>query len=215
MMSSLSNKNKRKGFKQAMSAALPKKIVFSTDDSIGAAEKLVEDDLPFSASGIADISTAAPDLFPRLVPPSELQAQGLLPANIIVTSIDVEEGMHPQRRKKQRADAHVPAVVEEEQIVLDYGAGDDLIDTQREAPSPADGDADRRDWFTVESRWRTLPRVTDASRLQVGSLLGWTVGLFSLFLVYVSLTLRLAGSRYRPCHIYTGAPPERGTCREL
>lgn len=180
-MASLSNKNKRRGFKQAMTSVTLKKIVFAEDGEThaGALPPAVADELPFAGKTSADISNAAPNLFPRLVPPSELQEQGNLPPNMFVTSIDVEEGMHPPRRKnkKQRPEPYVSEVQEVEPIVLDYGYADDVIPSQREniAAIVEDTEAMEHDWSAVEARWDSLLKLTAISQVQRGTVLGWKV----------------------------------------
>ena len=91
-MASLRNKNKKKGFfKEAMMKGLSDgskaKIVFAEVDKEEEAE--VAEKKP-------------PAVLPRLVPPSELQAQGRLPKNVFVTSVDVEEGMWEGGGKKKK-----------------------------------------------------------------------------------------------------------------
>ncbi|THG98611.1 hypothetical protein EW026_g3616 [Hermanssonia centrifuga] len=180
MMASLSNKNKRKGFKQSMSAPLPKKIIFE-----GGEVPDTEAVLPFTSAPNAEVTATAPNLFPRLIPPSEKQENGQLPPNLFVTSIDVEEGMHPPRRKKnkQRPDPHVGEAQEVDRVILDYGESGDTISTQREqfneytaalAIQYAKGSlAPDLDWSFIDGNWETMPKVTSTSLLQRGILLGW------------------------------------------
>lgn len=193
MMASLSNKNKRRGFKQAMTSALPKKIIFSAEEDETSThdadvEEFEEPSLPFSSAPAVDIRTAAPNLFPRLIPPSELQEQGKLPPNMFVTSIDVEEGMYPSREKTNKKkhkhddnDAYLDEVQEMEQVELDYGA-EDTITTQRDVESAISKianntarDVSEQDWSAVEAKWDSLPKVTNESQVQRGSLVGWKV----------------------------------------
>ena len=182
MMASLSNKNKRKGFKRAMANALPKKIVFSGSADPTAAE-VEQAPLPFSATPVAEMTASAPNIFPRLIPPSEKQEKGQLPVNLFVTSIDVEEGMHTTRKKgkgkKEAANSSVgPSLMEAENIVLDYGEMDDHIPTQREpdlSSTPASGD-----WSNVEKRWDRLVKIGDGMQLAVGTLVGWKVSIHVL-----------------------------------
>ncbi len=184
-MASLSNKNKRKGFKQSMSAPLPKKIIFE-----GGEVPDTEAVLPFTSAPNAEVTATAPNLFPRLIPPSEKQENGQLPPNLFVTSIDVEEGMHPPRRKKnkQRPDPHVGEAQEVDRVILDYGESGDTISTQREqfneytaalAIQYAKGSlAPDLDWSFIDGNWETMPKVTSTSLLQRGILLGWKVCTF-------------------------------------
>ena len=82
-MGSLSNKNKRRGFKSTMGKETPSKIIFSE-----------QVDSNTSANVRALASTQ------RMIPPSEKQERGLLPPNIFVTSVDVEGELRPGKRPK-------------------------------------------------------------------------------------------------------------------
>lgn len=204
MMASLSNKNKRKGFKQAMASALPKKIVFAAPDAELTPPEPEPAPLPFQAASSSEVAAAAPNIFPRLVPPSEKQQNGQIPVNMIVTSIDVEEGLYPERKNKgkgkKKAEARGQLVRSEtqevERVVLDYGeaddgemeggsGNDDMIPTQRTvAPEPElvkDADATEHSdlspqtWALVEKKWETLPKIQDAKSVVTGSLVGWKV----------------------------------------
>ncbi len=200
MMASLSNKNKRKGFKQAMASALPKKIVFAAPD----ADEPEPAPLPFQAASSSEVTAAAPNIFPRLIPPSEKQQNGQTPANMIVTSIDVEEGLYPERKNKgkgkKKAEARGQLVRSEtqevERVVLDYGdaddgkvedgtGNDDMIPTQRtvvpepelvkDANATEHSDLSPQTWALVEKKWETLPKIQDAKSAVTGYLVGWKV----------------------------------------
>ncbi|THH16919.1 hypothetical protein EW146_g3796 [Bondarzewia mesenterica] len=162
-MMSLSNKNKRRGFKRSMAGSQPQRIVFNTDD------------------GPAAATSAPPSKLPRLIPPSEKQAMGLLPANMFVTSVDVEAGMSPRkgngawqldgeetqpRRKKRRKDAAEEDYEAAEDIELPY---DD--DQAASAAVVKEGP----DWEEIEKRWETLERVQKGTPLRNGGLVGWKV----------------------------------------
>lgn len=190
MMASLSNKNKRRGFKQAMASKLPKKIVFATPDE-GASLNPAEDAaLPFpSVATTSEMTATAPNIFPRLVPPSEKQEKGQLPPNMVVTSIDVEEGMLPSRRKnKNKKLVRDPLphsdTQEVENAVLDYGGGmDDInmipsqrrtMDNSRALPSTEEEQA-QQGWDHAEKHWDKLTQITQATQLSIGSYIGWKV----------------------------------------
>lgn len=79
-MATLSNKNKRRGFKNAMGKEVPSKIVFSEQ-----------------VDPNADLNGQSQALIPRLVPPSEKQEEGLLPPNVFVTSVDVEGALQTKK----------------------------------------------------------------------------------------------------------------------
>jgi hypothetical protein len=185
MMASLSNKNKRKGFKQAMTSNIPKKIVFSDPD--GTSSTVQEPILPFSASTAAEVAAAAPDNSLRLVPPSERQENGQLPANMIVTSIDVDEGLYPIRKKDKKKysppQLRRSETQEVENVILNYDDGDaDMIPTQRTPVITKAMDKSvetqgflARDWQRIEEKWETLRKISDAARVAKGSLVGWKV----------------------------------------
>lgn len=73
----LHNKNKRKGFKQAMEGVSAQRIVFGDTE-------------PNTAASVG--------VSYRITPPSE---QSNLPSNIIVTSVDVEAGYWPEQKDKR------------------------------------------------------------------------------------------------------------------
>lgn len=214
MMASLSNKNKRKGFKQAMASTLPKKIVFATSsggDHAHDADVNTQDAdaLPFTSVPSSELDKTAPSLFPRLIPPSEKQEKGLIPANMIVTSVDVEEGMWPVRKKlkgkkHQQADyTHAQSrarqtdvrteMQEVEDVVLDYGEGEG----DASVSVSLGGDADQNyistqrehgqisgrvdDWsLVVAAKWESATKISDVSQLSEGSLVAWKVSIQSI-----------------------------------
>lgn len=98
-MASLSNKNKRRGFKNAMGKEVPPRIIFSE-----------------RVDPHTDTNGRVQAPAPRLVPPSEKQEKGLLPPNVFVTSVDVEKGSWPSKKSKpvvpdnKRSMSEIPAV---------------------------------------------------------------------------------------------------------
>ncbi|KAH8106335.1 hypothetical protein BXZ70DRAFT_433756 [Cristinia sonorae] len=155
MMASLSNKNKRRGFKQAMSSARPAKIIFGADntpDNMALTFSSETQELPFQGpSNIVNIA------YTRLVPPSEKQAAGKLPPNVFVTSIDVE---NPDRFGTQY-DEYVDSGggTQEEAFVLPY---DDPV-----KPPPA------VDFLEIKKKWDVLSVITDIAQVKVGSVVAW------------------------------------------
>ena len=209
MMASLSNKNKRRGFKQAMASTLPKKIIFSGPD-MPTAEEIEKAPLPFTAAPASEIMAAAPNSFPRLIPPSEKQENGLLPPNMFVTSVDVEEGMRPAKKKnKKKAQIQVAEsyghddTIEVENMVLDYGEADNHIPTQRESDvSPIA--QEERDWTYVDKNWSSLSRITDSAQLRPGATVGWKVSLcLSAHSSYDAVNILLLGFGHQPSHFHT------------
>ena len=177
-MASLSNKNKRRGFKNALINPVPTKITF--DDSApvasGSGTRTETDALPFSGASTNEMTKAAPTTRPRLIPPSEKQQKGLLPPNMFVTSVDVEEGMWPEKRKKKKVRAPTPEP-EPEVEFLDYGDAEeeevhDLVSTQRTAePAPMKTMSIEE----IGKKWDQLVKVTNREQVTVGALLAWKV----------------------------------------
>jgi len=132
-MASLSNKNKRKGFKNAMGKGVPSKIFFS--------EQVDSNTYTNEASA------------PRLVPPSEKQEKGMLPPNVFVTSVDVEEGLRPSKKSK----SDIPN------------------NTKRLETPPVGHTAGEIDRVTVEAKWDSLGLVSNVTGLSTGTIVGWKV----------------------------------------
>jgi len=134
-MGSLSNKNKKKGFKNAMGKQVPPKIIFSEQVD------------PNTALNGRDQAPA-----PRLVPPSEKQEKGLLPPNVFVTSVDVEEGLRPNKKPK-------PVIPE----------------TKRSETPPVGRAAGEIDRTTIQAKWDSLGLVSSVTGLPTGTIVGWKV----------------------------------------
>jgi len=134
-MGSLSNKNKKRGFKNAMGKEVPPKIIFSEQvDSNTALNGRVQ----------------APA--PRLVPPSEKQENGLLPPNVFVTSVDVEEGLRPNKKPKP------------------------IIAETKPSETPLVGcTAGEIDRTAIQARWDSLALVSSVTGLPTGTIVGWKV----------------------------------------
>jgi hypothetical protein len=75
-MASLSNKNKKRGFKNGMGQTVPAKIVFAQEKDVGLVS-VKKEDVPSTVVA-------------RLIPPSEKQEAGLLPDNMFITSVVLE-----------------------------------------------------------------------------------------------------------------------------
>jgi hypothetical protein len=175
IMLSLRNQNKKKRARARPGAAIPAKIIFSTDDEPVVAinhqpttTQREADSLP-TASAIA---FAVPPV--RLVPPSELQQLGLIPKNMFVTSVDVEEGMWGgQQQKKKRKKVQEKAWEEEEaslyeqdaDVLLPYDDQDQDVDDTRH-------DASDFSYDEAEKGWEKFKLV---SGLEPGQIVGWKV----------------------------------------
>lgn len=134
-MALLSNKNKRRGFKNAMGKEVPPKIIFSGQ---------VRPDT--KVNGRVQVSA------PRLVPPSEKQEKGLLPPNVFVTSVDVEEGLRQSKKPK-------PAIP----------------NIQRPETPPVGRTTGELDRAAIDAKWDSLGLVSSVTGLPTGTTVGWKV----------------------------------------
>lgn len=193
-MYSMGNKNKKKGYKQALAAPSSQKIIFG--ESSTPADPELPTDQPTILPPTPRRQETESGFFPRLIPPSEKED---LPRNMFVTSVDVEEGMWGKKNKKKKRQSEpvqaewVAPVLEQEigpayddygDIELDYGTGEGGA-----------GDASRDDkvglldealWADAEARFEALPLVTVFSSLGPGALVAWKVGVtcFSLRMLF-------------------------------
>lgn len=134
-MASLSNKNKRKGFKNAMGKEVPPKIIFS-------------EQVDPNTNMDGRVQTPVP----RLVPPSEKQEKGLLPPNLFVTRVDVEEGLRPNKKSKS--------------------VNPDTKRLEKPLVGRIAGEIDRT---AIEAKWDSLALVSGATELPTGTIVGWKV----------------------------------------
>ena len=184
MMASLRNKNKKKGFfRQAMMRGLgvPEgvgKIVFEAQATASTSTSTSTPEFTTTQRQVAVIGqddNGTTKRRPRLVPPSELQEKGLVPRNVVVTSVDVEEGMWDSggvgKRKKSRGkgkgkqqeedpDQFVDAV-EEEDVNLVYDEGVDGYEAV--------------DRTKIEIGWNNYPVLEERGQVVVGGVVGWKV----------------------------------------
>ena len=198
MMGTLRNKNKKKGFKQSMSGPIPRKIVFPNQNQIG------ESDATFDAHAPDNQALEASSR--RLVPPSELQHSGLLPSNVFVTSVDVEEhiwGSSASQKKKgkkrksaKRYDDNGYEEYEDDIQELPYDDG-----TQAEGAIPEN--STEVDWDKAEKLWEASSLVEDV-RLAKGVIVGWKVASISLpiHLVFCLSVGQTVGTGNQPQDIY-------------
>ncbi|KAJ2921446.1 hypothetical protein H1R20_g15649, partial [Candolleomyces eurysporus] len=220
MMASLRNKNKKKGFfRQAMMRGLsvPEgagKIVF---DGIGG--EGISSPGPSTSASVVSTSTiqqrknaaekraegtASPTKAkPRLIPPSELQEKGLLPRNVVVTSVDVEEGMWDRsnyyqdqeqqaggdkrsRKQKNKGKGKNKIVdAEYEEDYYGYEDPDQFVDAEEEAvklvyDDGVDGYEEGKqtkksavDWEKAEIGWNNYPILEERGQAVVGGVVGW------------------------------------------
>ncbi|KAG6836916.1 hypothetical protein H0H93_001282 [Arthromyces matolae] len=163
MMSTLRNKNKRKGFKQSMNAPLPGKIVFDEESEARASGVLSPQQALMGELPGPDSIQARP----RLIPPSEKQELGELPPRMFVTSVDLEEGLWNKKRKKQKQK-------ECEEGDWGYRAYEDTSleqDVQLHYSDEVTGNG--FDWIRAERDWDRFVSLTSLEQLTVGTLVGW------------------------------------------
>jgi len=201
-MASLRNKNKKKNFRQTMVAPTVRKIVFddsgeeqlanttaltSTQDSDSAGTTIQKN------SESAESSNKSPlvsNLQTRVIPPSELATQGLLPSNMLVTS--VEFGRNTKKKKQRFSRDPYEEVDSELQRAHRLGYGKDgVMDDPDDAgvylPYDEDGDITgdgvegsfhaQFDWKAAESRWEHFPPIETQDQLYSGVLVCWQVSL--------------------------------------
>jgi hypothetical protein len=146
MLPKSKNKNKsRRGAEEIDPRS--RKIVFGT---------------PPPAPGQAEEDEEARVLRPVLIPPSTLPGH-LIPSNMFITCIDVEEGLKKPKKNKRRVEE---ATMDEPVTVLDYG---------EERPSL---NVDALDLDTA-------PLITSHTDLTVGCIIGFEVGSFTTCLSFI------------------------------
>ena len=198
MMSSLRNKNKKKGFKQSMAGPLPQKIIFATNTTVPGSQQPASSSQDISiVNGEHSISSGT--VQPCLIPPSEIQELGQLPSNMFVTSVDVESGMwndylpslKKNGRKKKTLNGRdtanwddssqmegITSEVRENGQFHNAGDGSLAFDTDAQvvtqAPS-ADTGLVPFDWDRAEKLWKECVVLEKPEQLGIGSLVGWKV----------------------------------------
>lgn len=223
LMASLQNKNKRRGFKHALTQGVPAKILFS-DASQPAADASMDVDADarvVEAALALEPQRSSSRAQPRLVPPSEKQERGLLPANMFVTSVDVEEGLWPAKGKKKKK-KKVPVkeaqwdYEEEEQTFAGGLPYDDVPEVPAAVSAAgAQDDSVSTERVVVAARWDTLRKIVDKEQVQVGTNVAWKVrSLLSSRRSACGLQLR-AGARDQLRHVHAGGTSTRRACCEV
>ncbi|KAF4574515.1 hypothetical protein EYR36_005857 [Pleurotus pulmonarius] len=146
-MSSLKNKNKKKGFKNASNRPIPQKIVFNDD------VPNLKDDVEMAI--VDNILHSEKGPLPRVIPPSEKQARGELPPNMFVTSVDVEAEAWNGDDKPRRQYEELP-----------YGDPDPPVSQ----PQPQG----RFDWAAAEVKLSQGKCITSHDDLHIGMHIGKT-----------------------------------------
>jgi hypothetical protein len=184
MMSSLSNKNKRRGYKEAP-AVLPAKIVFGDETNAAAGSS--------TSATVPTTGVAAPVHLPRLVSPSERQENGDIPESwrLFVSSVDVENGMtrRGKKRKQKLAQAWNSQLDELDDakvaVTLDYGTVDDEVEEEAEAAGRVapliDSKSTSLNWNEIEQQLSTLLLVDTLALLKPGVIVAWKVSGFYRF----------------------------------
>lgn len=190
LASSLRNKNKKNGFKRTITERTSQKIVFdysSTTTPLPCAR--VDSTLDGDINSVLSLSRSTS----RLIPPSEKQANGELPPNIFVTSIELEEERWNKKKKKSQRDFYgsrkeengengfgeegwLKSVMEVDGTIdesaypaLDYGSNYGAV------PDSSVRKTSDINWTTIERKWTSFVTIADVTSLKVGQLVGWKV----------------------------------------
>lgn len=223
LMASLQNKNKRRGFKHALTQGVPAKILFSNASQPAADASMdVDADARVVEAALApEPQRSSSRAQPRLVPPSEKQERGLLPANMFVTSVDVEEGLWPAKgKKKKKKKAPVKEAQwdyeEEEQTFAGGLPYDDVPEVLAAVPvAGVQDDSASTERVVVAARWDTLRKVTEKEQVQVGTTVAWKVRSLLSFRRSACDSLLRAGARDQLRHVHSGGPSPRRAHREM
>lgn len=190
MMASMQNKNKRRGFKDALSRGVPAKITFTDGDTVQAngSESAHADPDADAMMVEATLQIPSPTRTqqPRLIPPSEKQELGLLPPNVFVTSVDVEQGMWPSRRKnKKRKKPQHPeeSFVQEEDVPYpnslpyddDEAAAAAQPSPSKAAPATESASGTTSEREAIAASFDSLGKLTDKSQVTAGAIIAWKV----------------------------------------
>ncbi|KAI0676658.1 hypothetical protein C8Q78DRAFT_1073437 [Trametes maxima] len=184
MMASLQNKNKRRGFKDALTQGVPPKIVFPDATNAEQPTMDVDQDAQIVEAALqlrpGPQEAATPRRAqPRLIPPSEKQERGQVPANIFVTSVDVEEGLWPTKgknKKKKKAQAEKTWDYGEEDTFAGGLPYDDVPEVAVPANAVAQGDgavAGSTEHAVVAAKWDALRKITDKAQVPPGTTVAW------------------------------------------
>jgi hypothetical protein len=179
---------------------------------------------------------------PRLIPPSELQEKGLLPRNMVVTSVDVGEGMRDRagKRKKQKTRGKGKGKQEEEGEGgyggYEYEDPDQFVDAEEEVVTLVyDGGVDGYEddphvgklkkksekttvnWEKAEIGWNNYPVLEERGQVVGGGVLGWkvsepSISTFASISDFVHSFILLIGSITQPIDPYTGDHALASSC---
>ncbi|KAG0698015.1 hypothetical protein DFH29DRAFT_943544 [Suillus ampliporus] len=164
MMVSLRNKNKKKNFRQLMDKPLPPKIVFAELENAPMQETASEPlDKPIpTGTSTQDKVSIHPVKHARLIPPSE---RNDLPSNIFVTSVDLEEGIWPKKKRRSKEEPVTASYHDDSctaDLNLDYG------------PAEVSGvNLDEALHLRAEQQWDSLPKITNVSQVKVDNIVAY------------------------------------------
>lgn len=161
MMASLRNKNKKKNFRQLMDKPLPPKIVFAELENAPAQAEPPDQHTPTRTSTSEKVSVP-PVKHARLIPPSERKD---LPLNIFITSVDVEEGTRPKKKRRAKEEP-VPTSYDDgsrtANITLDYGSAEVPMANPAEALH-----------LRAEQQWDLLPKISNVSQVKADNIVAY------------------------------------------
>ena len=171
IISSLTNSNKRRGFKQSMQDVIPQKATFSSPGETPQMTAPIPANRPYT-----------------LIPPSQ---RANLPRNIIVTSVNVEEGVWDESfrkvtEKKTKPKAEMRKDIDDvPNVVLDYS---------EDGPTPLGGRTeDAFDWAKAEKGFDQY-RFAVRGDIVEGRILLWKVRLCYLHPAFCLVHFRFSRS---------------------
>ncbi|TDL14653.1 hypothetical protein BD410DRAFT_902954, partial [Rickenella mellea] len=184
--STLKNKNKKNGFKRTMSTATAQHIVFAAStpmtDSQSPHNFAVALDLDLLSRPASPPSMERQDTRPRLIPPSEKQDAGLLPPNLFVTSIELEDDPSKWSRKKKRKQRdgygynevnEYGGISNDGKAYSGAGRRDSDVEILDYGVEESGGVSASVDWTKVERHWASFASVSDHTLLKPDTLIGW------------------------------------------
>ncbi|PIL36582.1 hypothetical protein GSI_00271 [Ganoderma sinense ZZ0214-1] len=198
MMASLSNKNKRRGFKDALTRGIPPKITFADPEAAQSASNSGQGSTATAQMDadadalVVEASLRVQDTMPqrtrqpkpRLIPPSDKQELGLLPPNMFVTSVDVEEGMWSKRKNKKKKKKVPVEEAWDQEADETFEEGLPYDDESAQAFSAVQtstanavatqvGHGEAVERAVVAARWDSLRKIADKSQVAVGTVVAW------------------------------------------
>jgi hypothetical protein len=185
-MASLKNKNKKRGFKDAFHAPIPSKIVFADGDNSKTSSIPHESGSEGGdVSSIALLVTGAKPGAPRLVPPSERYALGLLPQNVVVTSVDVGDDFSKKcKRQRLRNDESFGTYYDEHREEagrqIQSAQNVDMVTAEDEEQQQVmSGTSWEHLYSDAEIKWETLITLTERMQIEPGCHVVWKASILT------------------------------------